>query len=159
MNKVRAWILARSGWTLLGLLVVLGLAVQPLWRISPGLPSGLAFVGYLAWMVAVFMELRDCGRQWSRSPVAWLPFVVLACFVLVVHPIRESGTNETTKLNMAASGVAVLSYLLVWDHIAVSLTRRRASGIGWYVLTLLVSLMPPLTVPLVQHEVRHEVGG
>jgi len=158
--KGRKWILDRSGVLLLVLLMALAGLVQPLARVNAALPASLVFAAYLCWLLLVFSKLRDHGRSWARSWLAWAPFVVLFCFALLVVPLQSVHRHSMiglAELNPFLSAVAGLSYLAVWDHLALSLARRRASpsqGFSRYVGTLLLSFMPPFAVLWVQHHIR-----
>jgi hypothetical protein len=158
--RIERWVLGRSGVTLLVFLVLFALALLPLSRFNPGLPSGLAFVAYLGWLLLVFMRLRNEGRRWSRSLLAWVPFTVLFSFALVIVPVQSAhGGAALSEANRLFAIFSMVSYVTVWDHVARALARRRGSAwkqVGHHFVTILLSLMPPFGVLWVQHQMSGE---
>ncbi len=110
----------------------------------------LSYGALVSWLAMAARSQKDCGRRWIESPVFIAPFLCLAGYVVIIPlaPVSEKEFGTAVyEIAKAASLASALSYILVWDHLAIALSRGEQTTLGRlgvYTITLLLSFMPPL---------------
>jgi hypothetical protein len=146
------WTINRLPWLLFSGILVLGLVQSPAGETFSYLPLLLSFGAFVFWLASAARSQESYGRRWVQSPVCIVPFLVLGGYAAIIPlaPVTEKEFGATAfeiaKVTSMASG---LSYLLVWDHLAISLSRiehARSRALGVYAITLFLSFMPPFGI-------------
>ena len=151
-SEIVRWTTNRFPWLLFVGILGLGIAQSPngeAFSILPTLLSVGAFVFWLAW---VARSQEDCGRRWVKSPAFFVPFLGLAGYaaIIPIAPVTEKEFGKTVfVIVQTASLISALSYFVVWEHLAISLSRSAETGLGRlgvYAITMFLSVMPPIGI-------------
>ena len=150
----------RAGWLLLAFLVGIGIAFPVLSQLTPRLPHALGAMGFLSWLLWIFVVLRPTGRKWAATPLAWVPFVVLLSYSTLVSPAPFSETQYVSGIAdmiRVSSVFAGIAYIFLWDHIAAAVAREPSGEgvqLSSYLVTMLLCLMPPFAILWVQFQMK-----